>query len=147
MYVYTNLCQNTVTAGMELPVYPGAQAQEVLASSQIATLNKTIASALSLALAIPQDKRDKRSSIAFISSYAKDHAKRILHTLIKKPIVCFVAVSLPLLRKSQLRTIRLQLYCSDLRLIELSLHECNAAIMLSTHFRAWPFFDALGNCV
>lgn len=63
-------------------MYPGAQAREVLAPSQIATLNKTIASALALALNLPQDKRDKPSSIAFISSYAKDHAKRILHTLI-----------------------------------------------------------------
>ncbi|KAI0346663.1 hypothetical protein BDW22DRAFT_1352825 [Trametopsis cervina] len=67
---------------LKLPLYPGLKARDTLSPSQIATLNTAIAATLSQVLTLPQDKSDKAAAVSFISSYAKDHAQRILHALI-----------------------------------------------------------------
>lgn len=66
----------------KLPLYPGARAREALSPSQQATLNSAIAGTLQQILELPKEKRDVSSSVAFVASYAKDHAQRTLHALI-----------------------------------------------------------------
>ncbi|KAI0090405.1 hypothetical protein BDY19DRAFT_770952 [Irpex rosettiformis] len=66
----------------KLPLYPSSRARDALPPSQQATLNDAIASTLHQILELPQEKRDKSSCVAFIASYAKDHAQRNLNALI-----------------------------------------------------------------
>lgn len=70
---------------LTLPLYPSSKTRSTLSPSQLATLNSKIAGALSQALTLPQDKRDLRSTTAFISSYAKDRAQNVLEALIWDP--------------------------------------------------------------
>lgn len=65
-----------------LPRYPNTRAREALSPSQHATLNSVISTSLAQILALPPDKRDRTNALAFISSYARDHAQVILQDLI-----------------------------------------------------------------
>ncbi|THH00876.1 hypothetical protein EW026_g1732 [Hermanssonia centrifuga] len=65
-----------------LPRYPSTRSREALSPSQSTTLNTTISSSLTQIISLPPTKRDTPATITFISTYAKDHAQQILHSLI-----------------------------------------------------------------
>ena len=69
-------------AVLTLPLYPSSKTRSSLSPSQLATLNSRISGALSDALTLPPEKRDAKSTVAFISSYVKDHAQSALESLI-----------------------------------------------------------------
>ncbi|KIM46903.1 hypothetical protein M413DRAFT_63865 [Hebeloma cylindrosporum] len=67
---------------IELPVYPSTSSRKKLSPSQTATLHQTIASTLSVVLALAPEKRDAASTRQFLVTYAKDTAFQTLQNLI-----------------------------------------------------------------
>ena len=65
-----------------LPGYPTTQSQEALSASQVASLNQNVATAISIILALPADKRDTAATRNFLTTYAKDIAFQTLQNLI-----------------------------------------------------------------
>ncbi|KAJ3572834.1 hypothetical protein NP233_g2826 [Leucocoprinus birnbaumii] len=65
-----------------LSPYPPLQSRLQLPASQLASLNKIIASALLQIIGLPSAKRDTDSSRVFVQSYARDASFQVLQTLI-----------------------------------------------------------------
>jgi activating signal cointegrator complex subunit 2 len=68
-----------------LPAYPSTHARRQLPPSQLASLNKTIASTLAQSLSLPPEKRDLESCRIFVQTYARNASLQALHTLIWGP--------------------------------------------------------------
>ena len=73
-----------VQDALRLPPYPSTPSRKNLASSQLASLNQTIASTLGIIVSLPHEKRDTPSARNYLSTYAKDGAFQTLQTLIWK---------------------------------------------------------------
>jgi activating signal cointegrator complex subunit 2 len=65
-----------------LPGFPTTQDCKALSPSQVASVNQNIATAISIILALPADKRDSLSTRNFLTTYAKDTAFQTLQSLI-----------------------------------------------------------------
>ena len=65
-----------------LPGFPTTQDCKALSPSQVASVNQNIATAISIILALPADKRDSLSTRNFLTTYAKDTAFQTLQNLI-----------------------------------------------------------------
>lgn len=65
-----------------LPPYPPTSARRQLPASQLASLNKIVASTLSQIIGIPSAKRDVNSLRDYVQSYAHDVSSQVLQALI-----------------------------------------------------------------